>query len=69
MDINELNKLYFRYRREGLDDFSTSTLIIAQRQRIEELEEELANYSARAVSMNNVVAGDIVISNVKAGRR
>jgi hypothetical protein len=70
MDINELDKLYWRWLRGELkDDFSTSTLIIAQKVRIEELEEELQS-SARGIVMRNVVAGEngINISGVRVGR-
>jgi hypothetical protein len=69
MDLNELNKLYFRYRRGELkEDYDISLLIIAQKVRIEQLERDLMTYEARAVSMNNVVAGDIAISGITVGR-
>jgi hypothetical protein len=72
LNANALHKLYVQYRNGELDDNDAiSLLIIAQNQRIEELEEELKKLSlSRGVVMNGVVAGDggINISGVTVGR-
>ena len=64
----QLSDLYRRFRAGELDDDEKELLIIALHAHIERLEASAGTHPPKAVSLYNVNAGEISISNVTAGR-